>query len=191
MQSGLHSFRWEVEHQNCQRPGENKENQQNGAGEPTAVGQFEDRALKSPFAHWLHCHRFEPLELFSNENDSGGKSKSGRGCRMIDEIEWELPWYGRMLGIGPWLLKKELQRAFGYRHRVLVNDLAFHFGAEAPTRKLRVLIGGASGLVGTQLAAFFLTGGHEVKRLVRSGNSKEADTISWNPANNPANNPGQ
>ena len=46
---------------------------------------------------------------------------------------------------------------------------------------MRVLISGASGLVGTELARQLTQGGHEAFRLVRR-RAKAADEISWNPA---------
>ena len=46
---------------------------------------------------------------------------------------------------------------------------------------MRVLISGASGLVGTELARQLTQGGHEALRLVRR-RAKAADEISWNPA---------
>ena len=46
---------------------------------------------------------------------------------------------------------------------------------------MRVLISGASGLVGTELARQLTQGGHEALRLVRRP-AKAADEISWNPA---------
>ncbi|MGH9453685.1 MAG: TIGR01777 family oxidoreductase [Terriglobia bacterium] len=46
---------------------------------------------------------------------------------------------------------------------------------------MRVLISGASGLVGTSLIPSLTTGGHSVVRLVRSGKAAAA-TIHWNPA---------
>ncbi|HUY13633.1 MAG TPA: TIGR01777 family oxidoreductase [Terriglobia bacterium] len=46
---------------------------------------------------------------------------------------------------------------------------------------MRVLITGASGLVGSSLILALNSGGHRVVRLVRSG-MKAADAIPWNPA---------
>jgi uncharacterized protein (TIGR01777 family) len=46
---------------------------------------------------------------------------------------------------------------------------------------MRVLISGASGLVGTELVRQLTQGGHEALRLVRT-RAKAADEISWNPA---------
>lgn len=60
---------------------------------------------------------------------------------------------------------RALRPMFAYRHRQLADDIARHrAAASAP---LRIAMTGASGLVGTALAAFLTTGGHEVVRLVR------------------------
>jgi uncharacterized protein (TIGR01777 family) len=68
---------------------------------------------------------------------------------------------------------------FAYRHRQLAADLAAH---SRTSQKLTVAISGASGLLGTQLAAFLTTGGHEVFRLVRRGASGSHE-IGWDPLN--------
>ena len=46
---------------------------------------------------------------------------------------------------------------------------------------MRVLISGASGLVGTELARQLREDGHEAIRLVRRA-ARAADEISWNPS---------
>ena len=46
---------------------------------------------------------------------------------------------------------------------------------------MRVLISGASGLVGTELARQLREDGHQALRLVRR-TAKAADEVSWNPA---------
>jgi uncharacterized protein (TIGR01777 family) len=48
-------------------------------------------------------------------------------------------------------------------------------------RSLRVVIGGASGLVGTRLAAHLAEQGHHVVRLVRHPPQAAANEIYWNP----------
>ena len=45
----------------------------------------------------------------------------------------------------------------------------------------RILIAGSSGLIGTQLVAFFDTGGHDVWRLVRRPVKDGQKEIEWNP----------
>ena len=61
-----------------------------------------------------------------------------------------------------------LRPMFEYRHRQLAADLAAHARArEACPQPLTVAITGASGLIGSSLAALLTTGGHRVIRLVR------------------------
>jgi NAD dependent epimerase/dehydratase family enzyme len=45
---------------------------------------------------------------------------------------------------------------------------------------MRILVTGASGLIGSAMVPFLTTGGHTVVRLGRSG--RGADTIMWDPA---------
>jgi hypothetical protein len=75
-----------------------------------------------------------------------------------------------------------LRQMFAYRHRQLAGDLAAHRRARdfrgAP---MTVAITGASGLVGTALAALLSTGGHRVIRLVRRP-ARGAGERHWQPA---------
>ena len=113
---------------------------------------FRDIQESGPFESWLHTHRVTPL---------------GPGaCELSDEIECEPP--GGSLGgvlLGD-LLQRRIVRALAYRHAVAAADLAFHDSlAERP--RMRVVVSGASGLVGSTLCAMLTTGGHQVTRLVR------------------------
>ena len=54
----------------------------------------------------------------------------------------------------------------------------FHDAHPGPPRT--VAIAGASGMIGTQLAALLSTGGHQVRRLVRRP-ARTTDEISWDP----------
>ena len=70
---------------------------------------------------------------------------------------------------------------FRYRHRQLADDLAAHRqAADHGLTPITVAVTGASGLVGSQLAAFLSTGGHRVIRLVRHSTTKP-DERQWNP----------
>ncbi|MEL6615812.1 MAG: TIGR01777 family oxidoreductase, partial [Bacteroidota bacterium] len=60
----------------------------------------------------------------------------------------------------------QLERMFGYRHRVTQADLARH--ATWTGEPWTIAVTGASGLIGRQLCAFLGGGGHRVVRLVRS-----------------------
>lgn len=131
--------------------------------------QFCDRQVQGPFADWNHTHRFEAVE--------GAESR----CRLVDRIEYELP--GGSLGewAAPWL-GSELRRQFAYRHRVTRRDLELHRRYNPNGRSLTVALSGASGLVGSQMAAFLSAGGHAVKRLTRSAPTADGE-ILWDPQN--------
>lgn len=124
--------------------------------------QFRDIAVRSPFRSWEHLHRVEEI--------------SPSACVWIDEVRYRLP--GGTLG--SWLLgartRAELDRLFTYRHAVLKADLE-HTPQPAPQR---ILLGGASGLLGRSLAAFLSTQGHDVLRLVRHP-ATQPDELQWNP----------
>ncbi len=126
--------------------------------------QFCDRQVQGPFARWNHTHRFEPRE--------DGNS------RLTDRIEYDLP--GGALGdaLAPWL-EPELRRQFAYRHRVTRRDLKLHHRYNPNEQALTVAVSGTSGLVGSQLVPFLKTGGHSVKRLVRS-DPTGPDEVLWN-----------
>lgn len=111
---------------------------------------FTDVQHKGPFASWIHEHRFEP---------------SDGGSELIDKVTWTPP--GGVLGaVAIPTLRATNERNFTFRHRRTRQDLARHADyAERP--RLRVAITGATGLVGSALAAFLTTGGHEVVRVVR------------------------
>jgi uncharacterized protein (TIGR01777 family) len=127
--------------------------------------QFCDRQVQGPFAHWDHTHRFEPV----------GEEES----RLVDQIQYALP--GGRLGerVAPWL-EPELRRQFAYRHRVTRRDLALHRRYNDEGRSLSIAVSGSSGLIGSQLLPFLTTGGHTVKRLVRSQPACRHE-ILWDP----------
>lgn len=113
---------------------------------------FRDVALAGPFAHWDHRHIFEP-------------AGPGR-CVLRDRIDFALPGgaAGRLLG-GGWV-RRRLDALFAYRHAVTRDDLRFALD-HAEARPLRVLVSGASGLIGRALTTFLRTQGHEVETLAR------------------------
>ena len=105
---------------------------------------------------WRHTHRFA---------DAG----AGR-TRMLDEVDTTVP-------------GAALRSTFAYRHRQVAEDLASHRDAAlAGAGSLVVAMTGASGLVGTALAAFLSTGGHRVIRLVRR-DPAGPDERRWDPLN--------
>lgn len=128
--------------------------------------QFADE-LRPPLGsalRWRHTHQFAPAIT--------------GGTLVTDIVDTPVP--ARML-----------RPMLGYRHRQLAADLAAHaraahaWGAEAPgaeecPRPLTVAVTGASGLVGSALAALLSTGGHRVIRLVRRP-ARGDDERTWRP----------
>ncbi|MEZ5980505.1 MAG: TIGR01777 family oxidoreductase [Planctomycetota bacterium] len=130
---------------------------------------FVDVQESGPFASWRHEHRFE---------------HAASGAVMRDHIEYELPVASVSRPIVGGFVERKLERGFRYRHDTVVADLAMHreHRALAGDRfPRRVLVAGASGLVGEGLCAMLSTGGHEVVRLVRR-DARGDDEIAWDPA---------
>ena len=131
---------------------------------------FIDRQVSGPFAMWEHRHVFEPL----------GERRSA----LVDSIRYRLPLgvLGRTAAAA--FTAKKLDAMFRYRHRTTELDLAGHAAAAAGLAaqgmgRMRVLISGASGLVGRQLTGLLSTGGHEVWSLVRRTPQPGAREVRW------------
>jgi uncharacterized protein len=125
---------------------------------------FIDRQTSGPFAFWEHRHHFE----------STGPTTS----RLTDAITYRLPLGlpGRLFGGS--LVRKKLERMFHYRHEVTRIDLerAVQY---PPPRPLRILMTGATGMVGRPLCAYLETQGHEVYRVTRK--ATQPGEIEWDP----------
>lgn len=125
--------------------------------------EFKDRQIKGPFSIWEHTHRFIP------DGDSG--------TVMEDRVEFKLP-FGILSNPFYGVAKKEFERMFSYRHRVLKYDLEHHSGKIS---KKRILVSGASGTIGSVLVPFLQTCGHEVIRLVRKKEGLQKGELFWDP----------
>lgn len=128
--------------------------------------QFVDVLREGPFAHWVHTHRF---------------TADGHDASVLeDHIEFALP--GGAIGdaVGGPMAAGTLDRVFAYRHALMLGDLERH-RAFADRPRWRIAITGASGFIGSQLAAFLSTGGHEVLRIGRGPIVPGRVDISWEP----------
>jgi uncharacterized protein (TIGR01777 family) len=128
--------------------------------------EFSDVQIRGPFRSWKHRHIIEP--------------KGAELSVLHDKIEYQLP-FNAISRIGKRLLvEHELERVFRYRHSILANDLKLILKYPS-SRPLKILISGASGLVGSALVAFLGVAGHQVWRLVRRAARIERNEIFWDP----------
>jgi uncharacterized protein (TIGR01777 family) len=128
---------------------------------------FQDIQEEGPFACWSHSHFFED---------------GSEGAILRDEVTYALP--GQRL-LPDWIKRyaaQGLERLFHHRESVLREDILLH--KRCSTTPMRVLVTGASGIVGRDLLPLLTTGGHRVYTLVRRRPDPDKGEIYWDPANN-------
>ncbi len=128
--------------------------------------QFRDIQISGPFAKFEHTHRMRPLSRESSELEDS--------IEYIPPLGWPGRWFGQPIIAG------KLDRMFRYRHDITKHDLETWTRYKEQPR-LKILVAGAGGLVGTALIPFLTTQGHSVTRLVRRA-AGASDEISWDPA---------
>ena len=129
--------------------------------------EFRETQVTGPFREWTHTHSFIP--------DGSDASY------LEDRVKYEPPFGTMGRQLGEYLVHRNLERVFRHRHRVLRDDLERHSRSRGEGLQ-RILISGASGLVGRCLAAFLSSGGYHVVRLVRgAADPKSEDQIPWDP----------
>ena len=127
---------------------------------------FQDIQVSGPFAKWTHTHYFQKIDESA--------------CILEDRIDYALPFHPISTALMGKFVRQKLERIFTYRHDTMIADIADHL----PRKKsgpLRILISGASGLIGQTLIPFLTTGGHHVLQLVRRRPSPTRNEIFWNP----------
>jgi uncharacterized protein len=127
--------------------------------------QFRDVQREGPFAHWEHTHRFEP--------------DGANACYLEDRIEYALPFGALGERAGGKFVQRKLEKLFRYRHQVTATDVLAH--TRYDQKPLKILLSGASGLVGSALLPFLTAGGHQIIRLVRGQPRPEAPEVQWDP----------
>lgn len=125
---------------------------------------FRDIQECGPFARWTHTHSF---------------SDAANGALLEDRIDYALPGHRFLPGFAGDMVDRTLERVFRYRHDTLRDDILLHQRCGA--QPLRVLISGASGVLGSALRPLLATGGHEVWTLVRRPPDRSKLEIYWNP----------
>ena len=127
---------------------------------------FVDDQVSGPFKMWRHEHRL-------SQNDSGL-------CRLTDSLEFELPHPPPISNIGERIVERALVKTFSWRHRRTGQDVARL--RETGWIQKKVLLTGASGLVGSSLRTLLQVAGCEVVRLVRRTPDPEKGEFFWDPA---------
>lgn len=128
--------------------------------------QFCDEQLRGPFASWKHKHRFV---------------SDGNGCRVIDDVEYKLPMEPVSGPVHALMVKEKIRAMFAYRAAVTRQAIEAHHAAGG--KPMKILLSGASGLVGSFLKPFLESGGHTVvplKRGRKAGSGK--NSVTWNPS---------
>lgn len=130
--------------------------------------QFCDRQTAGPFRSWNHLHRFEEVDADRS--------------RLIDRLEIGLPfgWIGHRFGRGH--LLAQLERLFIFRHRVTSSDVRLLVEREKQNQpRLKILVTGATGLIGRHLVPLLTTQGHAVVTLGRQPDAGDSSAFYWDP----------
>ncbi|HIN79977.1 MAG TPA: TIGR01777 family protein [Planctomycetes bacterium] len=135
--NGVFSFRWESLYRNV-RPGEG----------------FEEIQVSGPFRRWEHRHRFIGTEAGTST--------------LRDEIDYEFPANPFSESLLALPVGRKLDALFDHRHLISADDIvAFAKRRESGAAPLKILVTGASGLVGSALLPLLSSQGHQVLRAVR------------------------
>ena len=129
--------------------------------------QFKDIMLKGPFWRWEHVHNFIPKD---------------NGTLVKDSVEYQVPFGAFGYFFAGRDVKNRIKKMFKSRELRLKRDLENLKKFNTEKRK-KILIAGSSGMIGSQLVAFFDTGGHDVWRLVRREIKPDSNEIKWDPDN--------
>lgn len=124
---------------------------------------FTDRQVEGPFAKWEHRHEFKDMENGVSE--------------LVDSVHYTAPFGRTGTSVAGGHIKSKLERVFRYRHAITRNDMdCLARYAEHP--RLKILITGGYGLIGSKLRAFLRAQGHQVASLSRS---PKLNDVRWRP----------
>jgi uncharacterized protein (TIGR01777 family) len=117
--------------------------------------QFVDTQTSGPFASWQHIHEMK---------DDG---------TLIDKINYALPFEPMASLLAGGFVQAKLARMFRFRHRITGYDLVRR---DETFKGKRILVTGASGMLGRPLVAFLLALGFQVRVLLRHASN---DASAW------------
>lgn len=140
---------------------------------------FTDVQERGPFAAWVHTHRF----MGDRRSRTGAPDPSI--SVLEDHVEYRLPAGALGRSLAAARVARELDAMFIYRHARTKLDLA-RIAPHLDRPRLRVVVSGATGLIGRQLCALLACAGHHVTALVRDDRPRPDlschATQRWNPA---------
>ncbi|MEM7175499.1 MAG: TIGR01777 family oxidoreductase [Chlamydiota bacterium] len=101
------------------------------------------------------------------------QSLAGGKAELIEKVTWKLwcPLFQKQLS-------RRLTHCIAYKNEVIDQDLQL-VTKYLPSKKLKVIVTGSSGLIGQALCSFLRFAGHDVWRLVRSS-LKKGQVLLWN-----------
>lgn len=114
---------------------------------------FVERQVEGPFSYWHHEHLF------------------GNGW-IEDRVEYRLPFLSRSM------TKSSIEQAIRYTQRAIIADAICI--EQFPSSAMRIVIAGASGVVGSALSLFLQSAGHKVLHLLRV-TPKDPQDLFWDP----------
>ena len=122
--------------------------------------KFCDEQIEGPFASFRHQHIFD---------------EAPQGTKMIDRVDYELPLGQLGSALGTHFTESRLERLFSYRHRIVANDLKIH--RNYTSKRMKIVVTGASGLVGSALIPLLQSLGHDIIILARRKPSRTHLTV--------------
>ncbi len=145
-----------------------------GKAQPAMVVERRERKQSDACLAYVDAQVTGPFRIYRHEVEV---LPVRGGVELRESIEYELPAGGAR---AEKTLKPRIDALLRFREEQLHGDLALIDHPSHASGK-RIAIAGASGLIGTQVAALLEAAGHDVVRLARPSSSSGGPSIPWDP----------